>query len=224
MTGEVPKARRTAPWWRRPRFVGWVVAVLVIAGAVLDTTWVSDSSHAQAADTASQWADLNYASVVVPTIKQKAQPLDKLLPALVADANATGSKFGKREDAGKPWSFATTATGTISKGQFGEVGLDVQGLPSGLTVGVAIPPLGSDTSIRVIGTNLTFGDFVNQTEYQNVALELNKRAAASVFAGLDLTTMMGQKITVTGAFTWVSATGGAIDHVTIIPVAIEKAS
>ncbi len=214
---------RTVPWWRRTVVIGSAIAVVVVAAAVADTVFVSNDSQAQAADTAVAYADQNFDTVVVPTILKKAQPFDELLPAVIADPDQAGEKWGSREDATKPWSFATTVTGTVVEGEFGEFGLEVDGAPDGLTVGVAIPPLGSNTALRDAGTKLTFGDFVNQTEFQNVAIEINKRDAEAVYGSLDPATLTGKTVTVTGAFTWASKTGGAIDHVTIIPVKIEVA-
>lgn len=222
MTTSVPT--RTAPLRRHLRVVVGVLTLAVAAAAVASTTFVSTGSQVAPADTAVEYADLNYESVVVPTIIEAAQPLDELLAALVADADAAGEEFGKREDETKPYSFAVEVTGTVTEGAFGEVGLDVAGLPEGLTVGVSIPPLGSNTAIRDAGTELAFGDFVNQTEYQKVAIELNARVVDTVFADVDLPSMTGQEITVVGAFTWVSDTGGEIDHATIVPVQIEVGS
>ncbi len=104
------------------------------------------------------------------------------------------------------------------------MGLEVDGMPQGITVGVSIPPLGSTTGLRDAGTKLTFGDFINQTEYQRVAVEINNLAAERAFAGFDLSTMVGEQITVVGAFTWYSKTGGDVTHVTIIPVSIVEGS
>ncbi len=56
-----------------------------------------------------------------------------------------------------------------------------------------------------------------------MAIEINKRDAEAVYGSLDPATLTGKTVTVTGAFTWVSKTGGEIDHVTIIPVKIEVA-
>ncbi|MCV2394211.1 DUF2291 domain-containing protein [Actinotalea sp. M2MS4P-6] len=212
---------RAVPWWRRPAVIGTAVTLVVVGLAIADTTFVSTSSLAQPADTAKEYADLNYDTVVVPTIVDGAQPLDTLLAEVVANPDAAGEKYGNREDATKPWSFAAEATGTVVEGNFGEFGLEVDGLPDGITVGVAVPPLGSNTAIRDAGTDLTFGDFVNQTEYQTVAIELNTRAADAVYGDLDPESLMGQQVHVIGAFTWVSKTGGEIDHVTIVPVQIE---
>ena len=41
------------------------------------------------------------------------------------------------------------------------------------------------------------------------------------FVFFDLPSMVGEEISVVGAFTWVSKTGGAIDHITIVPVQME---
>lgn len=210
-----------APLWRRRSVIWSVVGVAVAVAAVASTTFVPTSSIAKPADTAAEYADLNYESVVVPTIVDNAQPLDTLAVALVADADAAGEKYGKREAEGKPWGFATTVTGEVVEGEFGEMGLQVEGMPEGLTVGVAIPPLGSNTALRDAGTDLAFGDFTNQTEFQKVAIELNNHAVESVYGDLDPATLLGKTIDVTGAFAWTSTTGGDITHITIYPVEAE---
>lgn len=220
---QVVLARRT-PLWRRPIVIGAVVAVALLVAMGASTTFVATGSIEQKADTATAYADLNYDKVVVPKISDSAQPLGTLVTAIVANPDAAGKKYGHREADGKPWSYATTATGTVTKGDFGEIGLQVDGMPSGITAGVAVPPFGSNTAIRDAGTNVKFGDFQNQTEFQNVALELNKRAVDSVYGKLDPQSLIGKKITVTGAFTWTSDTGGDITHVTVIPVKIEVQS
>jgi len=202
--------------------VGTAVAVGVLVAALASTTFVPAGSVAQPADTAAEFADLNYDDVVVPTLDDAAEPLGELVTAIVADVDAAGEEFGSREDAGKPWSFATRVTGVVGEGTFGEIGLAVEGLPDGITVGVAVPPFGSNTAIRDAGTDLTFGDFTNQTEFQTVAIELNNRAVEAVYGDLDPASLAGRTVEVTGAFTWSSRTGGEIDHVTVVPVRIEE--
>lgn len=214
---------RSVPLWRRPVLVVPVVTIVLLAAMLLNTRFVGASAE-QAADTAVEYAELNYNEVIVPGLIERAQPIAELTAQIVADPEAAGEEHGRREDPTKPFSFPVTATGVVTEGSFGEVGLDVDGLPEGLTVGVAIPPLGSSTALRDAGTELTFGSFVNQTEYQNVAIELNKKAAAEVFGDLDLKAETGNEITVTGAMTWSSKTGGEVTHVTIIPVKVEVGS
>jgi predicted lipoprotein len=214
-------SQRTRPLWRRPAVVLSVLAAGVAAAAVASTTFVPAGSVAQAADTATEYVDLNYDEVVVPAITDEAQPLGSLVTEIVADPDAAGERYGSREGEGKPWSYAAEAAGVVAEGDFGEIGLQVDGMPEGITVGVAVPPFGSNTAIRDAGTDLTFGDFVNQTEFQNVAIELNKRAVDAVYGDLDPATLTGRTVTVKGAFTWASTTGGEVDHVTIVPVEIE---
>lgn len=219
-----PVVDRKTPLWRRPIVIGAVATVALLVVMVLNTRFVASGSIAQKADTATEYADLNYDKVVVPAIVDGAQPLATLVAQLVADADGTGKKYGHRDAADKPWSFAAKASGTVAQGEFGEVALAVDGMPNGITVGISVPPFGSNTAIRDAGTDVKFGDFTNQTEFQNVAIELNKRAVASVYGKLDPQSLVGKKVTVTGAFTWTSNTGGDITHVTLIPVALEVQS
>ncbi|WP_165358637.1 DUF2291 family protein [Haloactinopolyspora alba] len=211
-------------WWRRRGLILGACTVVLAALMVTDTTFVSTDERDAAAETAVEYAEQNYLSEVVPTIEESATPVDELLTAIVADPEAAGEEFGSREGENKPYSYATRASGTFVEGEFGEIGLDVSGIPDGLSVGVAVPPLGSSTAIRDAGTEATFGQFENQTEYQNVAIELNKQVVAHVFEPIDIESLVGQEVVVTGAFTWASDTGGEIDHVTIVPVSIEVAS
>ncbi len=221
MSAQTRTPAAAAPLWRQPAVVGGVAGIVLVALMLLDTRFVSAGDEAEAADTAVEYAEQNYESTVVPAIEEAATPLDELVAAIVADPEAAGEEHGHREDEGKPFSFATQATGTLVEGGFGEVGLEVAGLPAGITAGVAIPPLGSSTALRDAGADVSFGDFVNQTEYQNVAIELNEQVVQHVFDGVDLATMLGRTVEVTGAFTWSSDTGGEVDHVAIVPVAIE---
>ncbi|WP_291378757.1 DUF2291 family protein [Demequina sp.] len=216
-------ARTKTPWWRTSRAVLTAALAFLVVLMFVDTTFDSGDGDVPA-DTAVEYAKLNYEEFIVPGLVERARPVQELVADILADPQAAGEEFGRREDDGKPFSYAVAATGVVTEGPFGEVGLDVDGMPGGITVGVSIPPLGSAPGLRDAGTELTFGDFVNQTEYQRVAVEINNLAAEGVFADLDLTTMMGEQITVVGAFTWSSETGGEVTHVSIMPVSIEEGS
>ncbi|HCX86384.1 MAG TPA: hypothetical protein DHV14_14880 [Micrococcales bacterium] len=213
------------PWWRRSTVILGAVVLVVVVLMLLSTTFVKADANSQvAADTAVEFAELNYSTSVVPTITDNAVDIVELAEKMQTDPEATGEELGRREDENKPYSFSVTATGTVVDGAFGEVGLEVDGMPDGMTVGIAVPPLGSSTALRDAGTDVTFGDFVNQTEYQNVAIELNKLAAADVYDGVDVDGLVGQEVTVTGAVTWSSKTGGEVTHLQIVPVSLEVTS
>lgn len=215
---------KATPWWRSGTLITVVVAVVLLVAMYFNTTFVKAGAQATAADTAAEWVELNFESTVVPTVQDRAEMLDSLAVSLKDDPEATGSEFGRREDDAQPYSFATKATGTVNGEVFGEILLEVPGMPEGLTVGISVPPLGSATALRDAGTELSFGDFKNQSEYQKVAVELNNRVAETVYGDLDPASLQGKEVSVVGAFTWTSKTGGEISHITIIPVSLEVVS
>lgn len=209
---------------------GWVKIIVILPVCVvvllvlmfLNTRFVSGADALIDADTASEWVDLNYENMVSGA-KEGAQPIGGLVSAIVEDPEAAGEKMGRREDAAQPFSYLTELTGTVSGESFGEILVEIKEMPIGITVGIAVPPFGSGTALRDAATDLSFGDFVNQTEYQQVAVELNRRASETVYGNLDPAQLQGKEIDVVGAFTWTSKTGGEIDHITVIPVAVEVA-
>lgn len=210
------------PWWQRRKFYVLICVVILLVLMVWDTKIVGfDEKEEVAADTAERYAEEAYDSVVVAGVTERAIPITELVDQMLDDPDGTGEEYGQREDDDKPYSFAVSATGLVVEGEFGEVGLDIDGLDSDFTVGIAVPPLGSATALRDASGEVAFGDFVNQTEYQNVALELNNKAAEEVFGDLDPDDLEGEDVTVMGAVTWTSKTGGEIDHLTITPVEIE---
>lgn len=206
------------PWWRHKALITSLAVVVLLVLMYLNTTFVGADEIT--ADTGQAYAEEAYESHVVPTIEGNAIDLGELAGLMAADPETTGAEYGSREDENKSYSFSVHAVGEVVEGAFGEVGLETDGLGD-LTAGIAVPPLGSSTALRDAGTDLTFGDFVNQTEFQNAAMELNKKAADVVFADLTPDDLIGNQVEVTGALTWSSKTGGAVTHLTIVPVAIE---
>lgn len=209
---------QSRPWWRQRSLIVSLAAVVLLALMYLDTTFVGPEEVT--ADTGEEYAQEAYETLVVPTIEEEAIDLGELVALMESDPEATGEEYGSREDENKPFSFSVRSTGTVVEGSFGEVGLETEGLGD-LTAGIAVPPLGSSTALRDAGTDLTFGDFTNQTEFQNAAMELNKKAAEIVYADLEPDALIGKDVEVVGALTWSSKTGGAVDHLTIVPVSLE---
>lgn len=209
---------RSRPWWQHRSLITLLAVVLLVVLMFKSTTFVG--ADEVLADTGEEYAEEAYESTVVPTIEGNAIDLGELAGLMAADPDGTGEEHGSREDDNKPYSFSVSASGKVVEGSFGEIGLETDGLGD-LTAGVAVPPLGSSTALRDAGTDLTFGDFVNQTEFQNAAMELNKKAAEIVYADIAADDLIGKSIEVVGAVTWSSKTGGAVDHLTIVPVSIE---
>ena len=92
----------------------------------------------------------------------------------------------------------------------------VPGVPADVTVQVQIGPALNGTALRDVTGTVSFNEFTNQLEYQQVATELNNQVRDSVLTGLDPASLTGKTITVTGAFTRVNPT-----LVSVVPVAFE---
>lgn len=219
-----PKA---TPWWRRPVVITPVLIVLLCGAMVQQTTFVgpegfSSEQAGSSTDEAVALARDGYESTVLPAVTEDPVPLVDVVAAAQEDPEAAGEELGTHEVDGKPYSYAVTATGTVAEGEFGEVALEVDGLPEGITVGVAVPPYGSSTALRDVGLEVQYGDFENQIAYQAVAFELNSLAAEDAFDGAEADDLLGKQVTVVGAITWASSTGGDVTHLQILPVRIEE--
>ena len=216
------------PWWKQSIVIGPVLAVLLVAAMIQQTAFVGageeiSSAEGSSTEEAAALAHDGYESTVLPTLTESPVPLTELAPAAQDDPEAAGQELGKHEAEGKPYSYAVTATGTVAEGEFGEVALEVDGLPEGMTVGIAVPPFGSSTALRDVGLDVQYGDFENQIAYQLVAIELNALAAEDAYGGTAPEDFVGSEVTVVGAITWSSTTGGEVTHLTIQPVSIEVA-
>ncbi|MHA6513578.1 DUF2291 family protein [Tessaracoccus sp. Z1128] len=214
----------TIPLWKRPALsrmaIMAVILVAILAGtrfyapgtepftdAVVDSDVVSDPvAYAQA----------SYDAEVVPAIEAKAVELPTLLDALAAD-EGSAEDYGFR-NGGSPYSFPVRVTGTVVEGSFGEVGLEVEGV-SDVTVGVQTGPAVTGTAIRDATGLMTFEMFLNQIDFASVATELNNRVKETVLSETDFDSLLGQEVTVLGAFTHDNET-----HVKITPISIETVS
>ncbi len=94
-------AGKTAQWWRTSRAIGTGAVVLLVARCLADTTF--DTSQGDTpADTAVEYAQLNYDEFIVPGLEERAKPVEKLLTDILADPQGTGEELGRREDDAKP--------------------------------------------------------------------------------------------------------------------------
>ena len=160
-----------------------------------------------------------WSSRIVPTVEQKAVPIEKLIPALGADPQAAAQQYGN--DVGGAYNYlvrftgrvvkvdTTSLTGTITV----EVPLEGKEVPVGLQIG----PIILGTALRDAVGFITFEQFTNQMEYGGVADELNNRVASEVLGRLDLTSLPGKRVAVAGAFTW---DGGSATGLLVTPVVV----
>jgi predicted lipoprotein len=188
---------------RREPLIAAVGAVaLVIAMAVSTTYWPADKPipGQRAAFNPASYAQDNYQSKIVPAIEGNAVDLPTLVSALGADADAAGTKYGKR-DGTAPWSYSVRANGVAGEPVNGLLPLRVDGIPADTRVSVQIGPAVNGTALRDASGVVHFNDFVNQVEYADAAIALNQAMAKGVLASVDAKTLAGKTITVVGATT-----------------------
>lgn len=198
-----------------------VAALAVVAVCVLGTRFMTPQ-ETEAILTRGSTDPVAYAAdtydSTITYIHDHATDLTTLLTDLQSDEQATSEELGRR-DGEAAYTFAVTATGTIEEGGFGQVNLAVEGVPDGVTVSIQTGPALMGTALRDVTGETTFDMFENQIDYAQVGLSLNEPLKTGVLADNDLASMLGQRITVVGAFAYSDA-----DHVVITPVSIEAAS
>ena len=220
-----PSAARTRTVATRPsrkvRAVQAAVLVAVLAAMGLATEWRSADAPATTTEAERTFDPAAYGKEtfpeVAPLIEKNAIPLTELVPALRADADAAGAKYGKREGS-SPYSFPTSAEGTGGDLNGSMLSLTVPGLPSGTQVWVQVGPAITGTSLRDATGTIKFGDFLNQVQYSDAGTALNNEVRTRVLAGVAPQTLKGKKISVVGAFTFLTP-----EVVTLTPVKFEVA-
>ncbi|UVY84527.1 DUF2291 domain-containing protein [Brachybacterium sp. NBEC-018] len=222
-------ASSARPWWRRPVLIAPLAVAALVVAMLQQTTFVGagesiGGDEVSSADDATALARDGYTSTVVPAITEQPTPVTEIVTAALEDPEAAGEEHGRHEAEGKPYSYAVTATGKVVEGEFGELGLEVEGLPREVSLGIAVPPYGASSSLRDVGLDVQYGDFENQIAYQGVALELNSLAAEDAYEDLDPEDLLGRTVTVQGATTWTSVHGGDVTHLSVLPVSIEEPS
>lgn len=217
MVARTSKAGRR-PWAAISSGIG---VLLVLAVCFFGTTFMSPKDaqavlNAGATDPVAYAKD-NYDSTIA-YVQDHATDLATLVTDLQSDEQGTSDKLGKR-DGEAAYTFAVTVTGTVETGGFGQVNLTGTGVPEGVTVSVQTGPALTGTALRDVTGETTFDMFKNQIDYAEVGLSLNEPLKSGVLASNDLTAMVGQTVTVVGAFAYSDPT-----HVVITPISIEAAS
>ena len=206
---------------RRSRIRPWMVitvALVLVAGAGLATTKYISIEDATAAASEGAFDPITYAdehfdSEIVPQIEDEAVDLATLLADL--EGGADEGEFGHTPGAGSSYSFPVTFTGIAGAPNGSILPVAVEGIPEGVTVQLQIGPAINGTALRDVTGTVSFNDFTNQLEFQEVATEFNNRVRDGILTEVG-PPAEGQTITVTGAFTRVNPA-----LVSVVPVAIE---
>ncbi|BDI21548.1 DUF2291 family protein [Herbiconiux sp. L3-i23] len=203
----------------RPWMVLTALAVIVVVAAGFSTEVVTgEEAEAQTADQfdAATYAAEHYEADLVPYIEDNAVDLSTLLADLEggADENEAGNTSG----ASSAYAFPVTFTAVAGQPTPPILPLTVEGVPAGTTVQLQIGPALNGTALRDVSGEISFNEFTNQLEYQNVATELNNQVRTNLLDGLDPATLAGKTLTITGAFLRVNPA-----LVSVVPISIEVA-
>jgi predicted lipoprotein len=209
-----PVQRRTVRPWMIALAVGLVV--LVLAALSTKTVSISDAEAAESVGRFNpvEYADARFDSGIAPQVEEEAIDLSTLLQDLAAGAEE--SEFGNTPGAGSSYSYPVEFTGVAGAPNGSILPVTVDGVPPGVTVQVQIGPAINGTALRDVTGTVSFNEFTNQLEFQEVATEFNNRVRTDVLADLDPAQLEGRTIRVVGAYTAVNPA-----LVSVVPVVFE---
>lgn len=154
---------------------------------------------------------------VVPAAQKSSISLATFLTAMKQDKAAALQKYGHK--VADSYNLLVQCTGTIEKidtsSPIGTVTLEVANGSGTVPVNVAIGPVILGTTLRDALTFISFGEFLNQIQYGDVADQLNSVVIDKVVTPLHLDQLKGKRVTVSGAYTYDEANP---DDITITPV------
>lgn len=209
---------------RRRRLRPWMIAVPVLVAVVIAAALsmrVVSAEDAEAASSGEQfdpvaYADERFDSEIVPQVEDEAIDLATLLTDLAGGADE--ADFGNAPGAGSAYSFPVEFTAVAGQPNGAILPVTVAGAPADVQVQVQIGPALNGTALRDVTGTVSFNEFTNQLEFQEVATEFNNRVRDGALAGLDPTTLAGRTVSVVGAYTRVNPA-----LVSVVPVSFEVA-
>ena len=213
MTRPTTRRTRIRPW------MIWTVAVIAVAiAAVMSTKFISVGDVQAAAEgqqfDPTAYANERFESEIVPQIEEEAVDLSTLLGDLAGGADE--AEFGNTPGAGSSYSFPVEFTAVAGQPNGSILPVTVEGVPAEVAVQVQIGPAINGTALRDVTGTVSFNEFTNQLEFQEVATELNNLTRDTVLGELDPGALPGTTIHVVGAYTRVNPA-----LVSVVPVVFE---
>lgn len=198
-TSTAPRAQAAAGPQRRILF--GVIAGLVVLGAIAaDTTIVrigSDNDLRKAAFSPETYGASEYPKIKA-NIEERAVDGLELAKAIAADKAEAGKKYGVAAGIGPVFPVRFTAVFGERKGNYHFA--KVEGLPAEIVVRVQTGPALNGTDLRDATGTIQFGQFKNQIEYQDAGSALNNEVKKTVLSAIDVNTLSGKTVSVTGVF------------------------
>lgn len=202
----------------RPWMIAVAVGLVVLVAAALSTKVVT-IEEAEAAESVGrfdpvEYADARFGNEIVPQVEGDAVDLATLLGDL--EGGADEADFGNTPGAGSSYSFPVEFTGVAGAPNGSILPVTVEGVPAGVTVQVQIGPAINGTALRDVTGTVSFNEFTNQLEFQEVATEFNNRVRTGVLSGVDPAQLEGRAVHVVGAYTRVNPA-----LVSVVPIVFE---
>lgn len=215
MTAQTAPAPK-APAAPRRRLLIAAVACLVVLGAIaFDTTVVrvgGENDIRQQAFAPDAYGDAEFPRIQA-FVEEKAIDGLAIAPEVLADKAAAGQKYGTASSTGAI--LLVRLTGVVGEGKSGVYNLAVAGMPPEIRVRVQTGPAINGTDLRDAPGDIEFGAFKNQIEYQDVGSGINRAMKKVVLDAIDVASLPGKTIEVTGAFRLVNPKNWMITPVRI---------
>ena len=209
----------------RARVVGAVVLVVLVVAMALSTKFLTPAEVAAIApkpfDPAGIATEL-YAKAG-EELRDRAQPLGEVVPALQSDIAAAAEEFEATSPAEGSYVFPVELTGTVVEASDASLRVQVEGVPAQTPVIIPLSNAVNGTVVRDV-MGFKFADAPGQTGYQYVGDELKKLMLADIESSVpDPAALEGEQVTVVGAL-GVQATGSTVPRakpLNVQPLTIE---
>ena len=186
---------------KRKLVLGSGTALIVLLFVFANTTFLSDAEVA--ADAPKEFSLTDFAETNLPLIAAEIQEkaIDIALVAEAADKDivAAGAQYG-RDLGNKSFVFAVKTTAKVKSVDENFIVLDVPGSSAQDTFNIPIGLALSGNPLRDVTGKITFGDFYDQTQYQDAASALKDLVRSTIIDKLDLKSLPGKTLEIYGAW------------------------
>jgi predicted lipoprotein len=192
-----PKAPTSS---RKSLYLSSAIALAVAAAIGLNTTVVRIGSEADVRQQV--FSPDAFGEAEFPRIKsfvtEKALDAATIAPEVLSDKVAAGKKYGTVSSTGAI--MMVRVTGVLGESKAGNYDLAVDGMPADIKVRVQTGPAINGTDLRDAPSDIEFGAFKNQIEYQDAGSGINRAMKKAVLDGIDTTSLTGKTVEVVGTF------------------------
>ena len=180
--------------------IAWAAGVVLLAAMALDTKVVKIGSPAAIQPGVFSPAEFGRSEFpkIQAGIESRAVDAATIADAIAKDKDAAGKQYGV--EAGVGPEISVKFTGVAGAAESGVYVVEVEGVASTTVIRVQTGPAINGTDLRDATGAISFGQFVNQIEYQNAGSALNKEMKKQVLSKVDAAHLTGKKISVVGAF------------------------